>query len=100
MKLHKTDLRFKLHKYGFDCYIELNQSDWKNYNRITTYCRNALGNEFYEFAGRVWEKGNWKGHYHHRGRRYSSRRIYFRGEKYHTLLLMALPTDDINTVYL
>jgi len=99
MKLHKTDRRFNLYQYGFDCYIEFSKDDWSNYNRYVHYCRYNLGNEFWEFAGHVYTNGNWRGNAHHRGKP-QCRRIYFRGEKYHTLLLMAMPLVDNKTFYL
>ena len=100
MKLRKTDKRFNLYQYGFDCYVEFEISDWNNYNRTTRYCRDNLGPEFFHFAGRVYGNGNWKGVACHQSKRWKSKRVYFRGEKYHTLLLMALPQEDKNTVYL
>lgn len=100
MKLRKTDRRFNLRKYGFDCYVEFDEKDWNNYNRYMGYCRDNLGPEFWEFAGRVYGNGNYRGVAHHRGKRRSSKRIYFRGEKYHTLLLIAMPLEDKNSFYL
>jgi len=100
MKLHKTDKRFNLYRYGFDCYVEFATNDWNNYNRTVRYCRDTFGPEFWEFAGRVYTAGNWRGNAHHRGKRWSSKRIYFRGEKYHTLLLMTMPLEDKNSFYL
>lgn len=100
MKLRKTDKRFNLQKYGFDCYIEFAENDWPGYNRYVRYCRDTFGPEFWEFSGRVYGNGNWRGNAHHRGKRRSSKRIYFRGEKYHTLLLMAMPPDNKETFYL
>lgn len=99
MKLKKTDRRFNLYKYGFDSYIEFDTSDWRNYNRYLRCCRKQLGSEFYEFSGKVYTKGNYKCVLQHRSKR-QSKRIYFRGEKYHTLLIMVMPTDDENTYYL
>jgi hypothetical protein len=100
MKLRKTDRRFDLHRYGFGCYVEFDINDWHGYNRTVRYCRDNLGSEFWQFAGRVYENGNWKGVACHQSKRWRSKRVYFRGEKYHTLLLMALPQEDKNTVYL
>ncbi len=100
MKLRKTDKRFNLYRYGFDCYVEFGEKEWLEYNRTVRYCRDKLGPEFWEFAGRVYGDGNWRGNAHHRGKSWSSKRVYFRGEKYYTLLLIALPTDDKNSFYL
>jgi hypothetical protein len=100
MRLRKTDRRFKLYQYGFDCYVEFNSDEWNNYNRTVRYCRENLGPEFWEFSSRVYENGNWKSYPHHRNKVWSSKRVYFRGEKYHTLLLMAIPLEDKNTFYL
>jgi hypothetical protein len=100
MKLRKTDRRFNLHKYGFDCYVEFKEDDWQGYNRTTRYCRSNLGPEFWYFSGHVYEKGNWRGNSHHQGKLRSSARIYFRGEKYHTLLLMAMPEKNKETIHL
>ena len=99
MRLRKTDNRFHLRKYGFDCYVEFRDDDWKNYNRYVRYCRDNLGDEFGDFAGRVYGDGNGRAK-QHKGKRWSSKRIYFRGEKYYTLLLMAMPLEDNKTFYL
>jgi hypothetical protein len=48
----------------------------------------------------VYTAGNWRGNAHHQGKRRISKRVYFRGEKYHTLLLMVMPLEDKNTFYL
>ncbi len=100
MELKKTDRRYNLYRFGFDCYVEFPDEDWNNYNRYVRYCRDNLSDEFWEFSGRVYNNGNWRGNAHYRNRRWSSKRIYFRGEKYHTLLLMAMPLDDNKTFYL
>ena len=100
MRLKKTDRRFNIYRYGFDCYIEFNSEDWNNYNRYSQYCRQNLGNEFVEFASRVFTQGNYKCVPFHRNKLWSSKRIYFRGEKYHTLLLMAMPVESKETFYL
>jgi hypothetical protein len=101
MKLYKTDRRFDLHRYGFDCYVEFAIEDWNNYNRTWRYCRDKLGKEFWHFKEVMYDPtGNWKSVACHQSRRWRSKRIYFRGEKYYTLLLMALPQEDKNTVYL
>ena len=100
MKLRKTDRRFELHRFGFNCYVEFEISDWHGFNRTVRYCRDNLGLEFSHFAGRVYEDGNWRVVACHQSRKWRSKRIYFRGEKYYTLLLMALPQEDKNTVYL
>ena len=99
MRLIKTDRRFKLYQYGFDCYVEFGSDNWNNYNRYMRYCRANLGNEFWEFLGRG-GAGNWRGNAHYRNRRWNSKRIYFRGEKYYTLLLMAMPVESKETFYL
>lgn len=100
MKLRKTDQRFKLYRYGFDCYLEFDSHDWNNYNRHVIYCNDTLGLEFWEFAGRVYENGHWKGNSHYRSKRWSSKRIYFRGEEFYTMLLIAMPLEDKNSFYL
>ena len=101
MKLRKTDKRFNLYCYGFDCYIEFKHDDWQGYNKYLQYCRKQFGGEFWHFASRVYEDGKWKGvHRHRTKRRIETKRIYFRGEKYHTLLLMAMPLEDKDTFYL
>ena len=100
MKLKKTDRRFRLYCYGFDCYIEFDKSDWRNYNRYVQHCRKQLGDEHFDFAGRTYQKGNWHSVSFYRNRSRESKRIYFRGEKYHTLLMMAMPVLEENTYYL
>jgi hypothetical protein len=105
MKLRKTDQRFKLYRYGFDCYLEFDSHDWNNYNRHVRYCNATLGLEFWEFAGRVyenghWNFGHWKGNSHYRSKRWNSKRIYFRGEEFYTMLLIAMPLADKNSFYL
>jgi hypothetical protein len=100
MKLRKTDKRFNLLKYGFDCYIEFADHEWNKYERYSRHCRLKLGSEFFDFAGRVYTHGNYKCVPFHRNKRLSSKRIYFRGEKYHTLLLIAIPSVDDSTFYL
>ena len=101
MKLRKTDKRFNLYCYGFDCYIEFKHDDWQGYNKYLHYCRKQFGDEFWHFASRVYEDGKWKGVYRHRTKRgIETKRIYFQGEKYHTLLLMAMPAESKETFYL
>ena len=100
MKLRKTDQRFNLYRYGFDCYVEFATNDWNNYNRTVRYCNDTLGPEFWEFSGRVYENGHWKGNSHYRSKRWSSKRIYFRGEEFYTMLLIAMPLADKNSFYL
>lgn len=100
MKLRKTDRRFDLYRYGFDCYVEFGEQEWSAYNRTTRYCRENLGPEFWNFSERKYGEGKWRGNAHHRGKGWSSKRVYFRGEKYHTLLLMAMPVESKETFYL
>ena len=100
MKLRKTDRRFELHRYGFDCYVEFGEQDWSAYNRTVRYCRDTFGPEFWHFAGRVYDDGKWRSVPRHRSKGWGSKRVYFRGEKYHTLLLMAMPLEDNKTFYL
>lgn len=100
MRLKKTDRRYNLYRYGFDCYVEFNSEDWNNYNRYSRYCRQNLGSEFVEFAHRVFTQGNYKCVPFHRNKLWSSKRIYFREEKYYTLLMLAMPLEDKNTFYL
>lgn len=99
MKLRKTDKRFNLYHHGFDCYVEFNSDDWRGWNRTVHCCRENLGDEFWEFSGRVYNNGNWKGVVHHRGSRWNSKRVYLRGEEYYTMLLLFLPSNDSETVY-
>lgn len=100
MILKKTDRRYNLYRYGFDCYVEFNSDDWRNYNRYSRYCTQNLGKEFWEFAHRVYTQGNYKCVPFHSDR--GSKRIYFRGEKYHTLLMLAMPSEEyeVQTFYL
>lgn len=101
MKLYKTDKRFELHRYGFDCYVEFAISDFSGYNRTTRYCRETFGPEFWHFNERVYEPtGKWRGVSQHQNRRWRTKRIYLRGEKYYTLLAMAMPLEDNKTIYL
>ena len=102
MKLRKTDKRFNLYRYGFDCYIEFKHDDWQGYNKYLRYCHKQFGDEFWHFNERVYRpEGKWKGVYRHRTKRgIETKRIYFQGEKYHTLLLMAMPAEDKDTFYL
>lgn len=100
MRLKKTDRRYNLYRYGFDCYVEFASDDWNNWNRYSLYCKQKLGKEFWEFSHRVFTEGNYKCVPYHRNNLWSSKRIYFRGEKYYTLLMMAMPLEDKNTFYL
>jgi 5-keto 4-deoxyuronate isomerase len=101
MKLRKTDKRFELHRFGFDCYVEFDSRDWNNYNRYTRYCRANFGSEFWHFNEVMFAPtGKWRAVPHHLNKRRSSKRIYFRGEKYHTLLLMAMPVESKETFHL
>jgi len=100
MKLRKTDKRFNLYRYGFDCYVEFKTEDWNVYNRTTRYCIENLGPEFWHFAGRVYKDGKWRAVPCHKSKRWESKRIYFRGEKYHTMLLMAMPAESKETFHL
>lgn len=100
MKLHKTDRRFKLYNYGFDCYIEFEGNEWKNYNRSVRHCRQNFGDEFWLFNGRVYRpEGKWISNIH-KNKHDISKRIYLRGKKYYTLLMMAMPAEDENTFHL
>jgi hypothetical protein len=100
VKLHKTDKRFNLYRFGFDCYVEFQISDFTGYNLYKKYCKDKLGPEFSEFAGRVYGDGNWRSVACYQNRRWRSKRIYLRGEKYHTLLLVAMPLESKETIYL
>jgi len=100
MKLRKTDRRFKLYKYGFDCYIEFYSDSWREYMRYQRYCNNILGEQFQYFHGRVYREGKYCIDTGHRKGNSYYKRIYFRGEKNHTLLLMGMPEEDVNTFYL
>lgn len=102
MKLRKTDRRFKLYKFGFDCFVEFDMIDG-GYNEYMRYCHNSkniLGEQFTYFHGKVYTAGNYHIVGRHRVKNSYKKRIYFRGEKYHTLLLMSMPAKDENTFYL
>ena len=100
MKLRKTDARFKLYNFGFDCYIEFDINSWKDYMRYMRYCNIILGEEFFYLRNRVYRDGKYYFVSRHRKGNSYYKRIYFRGEKNHTLLLMGMPTEDENTFYL
>lgn len=101
MKLKKADRRFTLYDHGFTHFLEFDHSDWQNYNMYSRQCAKQFGTEFLMTCGHIWQNGNWKTVYRHRTRRgKESKRIYFRGEKYHTMLMLALSSTDKNTVYL
>lgn len=94
MKLKKTDRRFKLYHYGFDCYIE--PSDWKQYTRCKKICEKTFGNRFLIFHNRVYNpSGKWHPSMHSNYQ--DTNRIYLRGEKYYTLLMMSMP-EQIETL--
>lgn len=100
MNLRKTDRRFKLYNYGFDCYIEFECDDWKNHNRCLRYCNQNFGEQFWLFNKRVYRpEGKWRADVH-KNKNQRSKRIYFRGEKYYTLLILAIPAEDENTFHL
>jgi hypothetical protein len=99
LKVHKTDTRFNLHRFGFTHYIEFQNTDWNEYATVTTYCRKQFGDEFWHFNGKVYAEGNWKGVYRHKIKHHETKRIFFKGEKYITLLRMVLPEDSY-TYYL
>lgn len=95
MKLRKTDRRFKLYHYGFDYYVAFADDDWNSFNRATRYCRQNFGSEFWLFNETVYRPdGKWRAVFK------NQKRIYLRGEKYYTLLSMAVSAKDENTFYL
>ena len=99
LKVKKTDLRFKLYNYGFTHFIEIPQDEWSIYNQIVQQCRKMFKDEFFESRGKVYTDGNWHAKYYHRGKKKESKRIYFRGEKFITLLRMNLD-ESKNNYYL
>ena len=101
-QLKTTDSRFSLAKEGFTCFLEFDQWDWNNYNRWTQACRATLGEQYWSF-GRYHRggPGKWKGVFKHKyrdGR--ETRRIYFRGDKVYTMMLMAVPAEKEENIYL
>lgn len=98
-KLKKVDRRFKLYSHGFTCYLEFDEKDWITYNKYVRACRTNLGNEFWYFN--TYEKpGNWRSESNVTTGKQPCKRIYFRGDKYYTLIAMAIPLNDNNTIYL
>src|SRR6056297_914081 len=91
MKLRKTDRRFKLYNFGFDCYVEFDVNEWRAQLRYQKYCNNILGEQFQYFHNRVYTDGKYYIVNRHRKGNCYYKRIYFRGEKNHTLLLMGMP---------
>ena len=110
MKLVKTDSRFALYHQGFDCYVEFGRCSWNEFNKWTTYCRSHIGGEFVDLGVFSFKagtpNGKWKSVPRHRnklgyqGHSSYSQRIYFRGKKYHTLMLMVIPAESNETFYL
>lgn len=88
IKIKKTDDRFRLRKFGFTHFLEMPYSEWNVYNQLTVQCNKMFKEEFWEFKGKIHTNGNWKAQYHYRKNGKESRRIYFRGEKFITLLRM------------
>lgn len=100
VKLYKTDKRFNLYRYGFDCYVEFKIEDWYGFNLYKKYCRDKLGPELCVVAGHVYGDANWRSVACYQNRRWRSKRIYLRGEKYYTLLSLAMPLESKETIYL
>jgi len=95
VKLHKTDRRFKLYHYGFDCYVQFTDDDWNSFNRAIRYCRSNFGAEFWMFNAVVYRhNGKWRSEFK------NQKRIYLRGEKYYTLLSLAMSMEEKDTFYL
>lgn len=99
MKLRKTDKRFKLYQFGFDCYIEFDtdNGDYLDFIRYQRYCNKTLGEQFLYFRDAVFQNGKYYISNRHRKKNSYYKRIYFRGEKNYTLLLIAMPLEDKNT---
>ena len=101
MNLRKTDKRFRLHKYGFDCYLEFQRSDWHGYLSCISHCRKLFGDEHWLFMEREFTpNGKWRGVPYYGNRHSGSKRIYLRGEKCYTMLLMTMSSDHKETIYL
>ena len=96
MKLVRTDNRFKLYKYGFDCYLQFSLGEYLEFNRYKKACSQVFGEEFYLYGGKP-NDGKYQpdGYYHHRG--LSSKRIYLRGTRLYTLLQIAMPAESLNS---
>lgn len=90
MKLCKTDRRFKLRGFGFDCYLEFD--DLREYVHYQKHCRDIFGEQFFLLGKRVYQEGK----YHFELYRYRNgvrvRRIYLKDEKHLTLLMMTMPS--------
>ena len=97
MKLVRTDNRFNLYKYGFDCYLQFSLGEYLEFNRYKEVCKKVFGDEFYNcYLGKPSDgKYQSDGYYTNRG--LSSKRIYLRGNRLYTLLLIAMPTESLNS---
>lgn len=98
MKIQKTDRRFNLFNHGFTHYVEYHVDNWNEYNRVLHFCRKQLGDEFWYFNNSVYQKGNWKAVPYYRNRKSESKRVYFRGEKFITMMSLAMPSSP-NTFF-
>jgi hypothetical protein len=90
LKVKKTDSRFRLQKYGFTHFVEMPYKEFDSYSQLLQQCRKLFKDEFWEFGGTIYTNGNWKAQYHYRYSRKESKRIYFRGEKFITMLQINL----------
>lgn len=104
MKLKKTDKRFKLYQFGFDCFLEFANYDFKEVRKYMMYrkmCQKVLGEQFTHFHSRVYTDGKYYLVNKHRNTKgYNTKRIYFKGEKNYTFLEMYIPADQNVTFYL
>jgi len=104
MNLKKTDNRFNLYKFGFNCYLNFESADWDDFNRYRHTCRKLFKSQFIYRNNCSYQNGNWavgimirttRGEYFNR--------IYLRGDKNYTALILAVPAydnDKAHTVYL
>lgn len=104
MKLRKTDRRFKLYNYGFTCFVEFDGDNWLRVEEWRRACQQTLGEEFFEIGGRVYRNGKWRKETTKKPDRYwnpcKRERIYFRGDKVYTMMLMAVPPHREGDFYL
>ncbi len=96
MKLVRTDNRFNLYKYGFDCYLQFSMDQYAEFNRYKKVCRQVLGEEFYLYGGKP-NDGKYQPDAYYTNRGLSSKRIYLRGNRLYTLLLIAMPAESLNS---
>ncbi len=92
MKLIKLDNRFRMKHYGFECALiwgthfrlQYNSVVYKHYYDIARSARNTLGIEWNQYVN---PNGKWVAE---RENGKQTARIYFRNEKYLTLVQLAL----------